>query len=93
MTDPPSIDTTRVYIAPTGTPLPASLEDLEQGGQWLSSGQPINEAARLAYAAEYLGLVGDARAHLELTYQPPQPYHPNRATRRAAARTARQGHR
>lgn len=93
MTAGPIHDESRRYAAPTGTPLPASLEDLEQGGQWLSIGQPINEAAQREDATAEAVAVGDYRGHLELTYQPPQPYRPNRAARRAAARTAKRGHR
>lgn len=83
----------RIYIAPAEAPPPKSIHELEQSATWIDIGYPVTEAARREDEATREQAEAWYSGHLEVTYQMPEPYRPNRATRRALARTTRRGHR
>lgn len=85
-------DESRIYLAPAGTLLPASHDDLERGGQWLDVGTPVERDLGLI-TADPPRPDANRTWHLDITYQLPEPYRPNRSARRAAARAAKRGHR
>jgi hypothetical protein len=85
------IDEGEVYFAPVGTAPPTSKAALMAAG-WQFIVQPIDESARREDERLEAAVTGKHWS-LDVTHQLPQVYEPNRATRRAAARAAKQGRR
>lgn len=79
----PNLDGARVYFAPAGTE-PPTIADLD-GGDWQPVGQ-VEGDVTVTDIQPHMDAVASYSAHLSRVYRLSEPYRPNRADRRAAAR-------
>jgi hypothetical protein len=77
----------RIYFAPAGTE-PPTMADLVGSG-WQPVGQ-VEDDVTVADIQPHMDAVASYSAHLSQVYRIPEPYRPNRADRRAAARQSKQ---
>lgn len=83
-----------VYFAPAGTAPPGSTSRAAldaAGWQFIAQAEGFAEEVERQEMADWFDEL--KHHHLGITYRPAEPYRPNRATRRAAARDAKRAQR